>query len=352
MGSHPDQLSIFRARRIGLLGFDQVTASHLVASGEAFQAVALNHGYGGHISCYDVSVIGVPDRRFRTECGRAFKGSSDIRSAPPLDTIIVAGGRGILNPVVVTSLSEWLGERASITRRLCAIGTGIYALASAGLLNHREVAAEASVADDLRRRFPLLKVNGTSRVVQSGPYCTSAGLSAAILLALHLVEEDFGRHIARSVGERWLRPLTNHGANSALRRKTRERYSTARFADILAWMLRNLNSDLSVKALARRACMDPGHFSKMFKSVFGVPPTEFVANLRLNEARRRVLKRPKAARDIASAVGFTSGEAVRRTYQTRLATISHDFAQAAQRTNHCVQPLAWMTNADRDRAPS
>src|SRR5438477_11017730 len=68
--------------------------------------------------------------------------------------------------------------------------------------------------------------------------------------------------------------------------------------------MRNLDADLSVEVLARRACMCPSHFSKVFKSILGEPPRDFVQNLRLNEARGRLSKRQKTLRTVSESVGF------------------------------------------------
>ncbi len=42
-----------------------------------------------------------------------------------------------------------------------------------------------------------------------------------------------------------------------------------RFGDLIAWIMRNLNQNLTVEVLARQACMCPSHFTRAFKSVFG-----------------------------------------------------------------------------------
>ena len=63
--------------------------------------------------------------------------------------------------------------------------------------------------------------------------------------------------------------------------------------------------------------MCPAHFTRAFKSVFGTTPGEFVENLRLNEARRRLASRRKTVRSVAESVGFANPEAFRRAFQRR-----------------------------------
>jgi AraC-like DNA-binding protein len=79
-----------------------------------------------------------------------------------------------------------------------------------------------------------------------------------------------------------------------------------RFSDLVAWII----PDLSVEVLARRVSMCPGHVSKVFKSIFGEASRDFVHNLRLNEARRRLSRRQKILGIVAQSVGFTDSTAL------------------------------------------
>ena len=61
-------------KRVGLIGFDDVTALHLIGPAEAFAAAALDDGYGGRIPCYEVEILGATSERFHAESGVAFTG--------------------------------------------------------------------------------------------------------------------------------------------------------------------------------------------------------------------------------------------------------------------------------------
>ena len=69
------------------------------------------------------------------ECGIAVKPQLDINDSPPLDTVIVPGGSGIHDGRLNRKIVKWLCRRAPGTRRIAAVGTGIYALAATGLLD-------------------------------------------------------------------------------------------------------------------------------------------------------------------------------------------------------------------------
>jgi transcriptional regulator GlxA family with amidase domain len=308
-------------KRIGLVGFDQVTALHLIGTADAFSAAALDDGYGSRIPCYEVCTIGAPSELFRTESGVTFTAESDLQNAPACDTIIIAGGAGLREPRLVEPIAEWLLQRAGETRRVGAVCTGIYALAATGLLDERAVTTHWRVAQDLARRFPSLKIDHKKPLVRDGSFYTAHGLSGGINLALTMIEEDYGPYVTRTVArELTLSADAPNDSQSTLAKSAKENHTTDRFAELVGWIVRNLDSDLSVEALARRACICPSHFSKAFKSIFGQPPTEFVETLRLNEARRRLTKRQKTLQSVALSVGFTNPDTFQRAFERRFGT--------------------------------
>jgi transcriptional regulator GlxA family with amidase domain len=304
-------------KRIGLIGFDRVTALHLVGPAEAFCAATLDDGYGGRIPCYEVCTIGVHSEHFCAESGMEFQGQANLLNAPDCDTIIVAGGAGIRSPEIADEIARRLMQRASETRRMASVCTGLYGLAPTGLLDDRDVTVHWRFAREVAQRFPRLRINHKRALIQDGPFYTSSGLGAGINLSLAMIRDDYGPHVAQAVErELVLYPTETERPDSPERLRADSR-PNERFADLIPWIVRNLQGDLSVEILARRACMCPTHFSKAFKSVFGQPPKIFVENLRLNEARRRLSKRQKTIFGVAASVGFTDAAAFQRAYQRR-----------------------------------
>jgi transcriptional regulator GlxA family with amidase domain len=325
------RISIFRPIRVGLVGFDEVTALHLVGPADAFVGAALDDGYGNRIPCYEVHTIGVFSDRFRAEDGLMFEAGRTLSSAPVLDTIIVAGGNGIRRSEVSHEVAAWILKRVNDTRRIGAVCTGIYGVAPTGLLDGREVTTHWRFARDLARRFPRLRIDHRKPFVRDGAYYTTTGLSGGMNLSLAMIQEDYGPYVAQSVEEGLTLRLTKEDQEELPSDAVPvDNYPIDRFSDLVAWVIKNLHADLSIEVLARRACMCPGHFSKLFKSVFGEPPSDFVQNLRLNEARRRLSKRQRTLRTVAASVGFSSSDSFHRAFERRFGIRPNKYVENRQ----------------------
>ena len=304
-------------KRIGLVGFDGVTALHLVGAADAFSAAMLDDGYGGRIACYEVCTLGVSSERFQADSGVAFTANATLAAAPELDTIIVAGGSGIRSNGADQAIARWLLERAPTTRRIGVACSGIYGVAPTGLLDGREVTTHWRIATDVARRFPRLKVEHKRALVQDGRFYTSSGLSAGINLPLALIREDYGPHLGQSVARELAFLQIQAQQRDSTQAADGQSQPIDRFADLVAWIMRNLHADLTVEALARRACMCPDHFSRAFKSLMGEPPSTFVENLRLNEAQRRLSKSQKTVQSVAASVGFSNPATFQRAFERK-----------------------------------
>lgn len=318
MASGRDPAEVFRPKSVGLVGFDQVTAMNLIGPADSFAAALLDDGYGNRIPCYEVHTIGVFSNRLRTENGISFQAQHTLSAAPELDTIIIAGGRGATRPDVSDKIAGWILKRVKDTRRLGAVGTGVHALAATGLLNGRDATTHWRFARELSRQFPRVKIDHRKSFVRDGPFYTTTGLTGGVNLAVAMISEDYGPHLGQLTEEELTLRLTKQDQEELPpEASSSENYPIDRFSELVAWVMRNLDADLSVAVLARRACMCPSHFSKVFKSILGEPPRDFVQNLRLNEARRRLLRRQRTVRTVFESVGFTSSPAFQEAFERK-----------------------------------
>jgi len=142
---------------VGILGFDGVTALDLVGPAEAFSiASEVVQSRDGGLPPYQITVLGLTGLRFVAESGLRFEAHALLEAAPPPDTLIVPGGRGLREHDATARLASWLRANAQACRRVASVCTGIYGLPSSGLLDGRRVATHWRFARDVAQRFPKL----------------------------------------------------------------------------------------------------------------------------------------------------------------------------------------------------
>jgi transcriptional regulator GlxA family with amidase domain len=301
-------------KRIGFIGYDDVTALDLFGPLEVFDTA--NTRVGPAQRPYELVVLSPTGAPFKLEQGVLVSAHESLADAFPLDTVLVPGGSGARDAVKARETIAWLKANAGRFRRIASVCIGIYILAETGLLDGKRATTHWRYASDVARRFPHVTLNPDAIYIRDGQLSTSAGVTAGIDLALAMVEEDLGSDAALSVARDLVVYLKRSGGQMQFSEPLQFQIRAAdRFGELADWMLRNLHGDLSIDALAQRARLSPRQFSRRFKAVFGTSPGDYVERLRLDEARRRLPGGGQTVESIAASVGYASDDAFRRAFE-------------------------------------
>lgn len=118
-----------------------------------------------------------------------------IDKHPNLDVLIVPGGVHT-RELEKQNVIEWLTRVNRQTRITASVCTGAFLLAKAGILQDKSCTTHWEDIPDLRAMFPALDVKEDTAWVDNGRVVTSAGISAGIEMALHLVSKLAGKDLA------------------------------------------------------------------------------------------------------------------------------------------------------------
>lgn len=136
-----------------------------------------------------------------------------IDNCPKPDIIVLPGGNtgiALVNPRVIEWIKQASADESTILMSVC---TGAFLLADAGLLEGKRATTHWGSIDDLRREAPNTTVVNDARIVDNGRIITTAGVSAGIDGALHLVDRLLGREVAQRTARymeyNWQPPVAN-----------------------------------------------------------------------------------------------------------------------------------------------
>ncbi|MFF2848766.1 DJ-1/PfpI family protein [Streptomyces sp. NPDC058001] len=118
---------------------------------------------------------------------------------PALDVLLHPGGQGTRPLLNDSGHLEWVrGQRESVPL-MTSVCTGSLVFAAAGLLNGRPATTHWGSLELLKELDPTIDVRADDRFVDDGDTVTSAGVSAGIDMALHLVARLSSPERARQV---------------------------------------------------------------------------------------------------------------------------------------------------------
>jgi len=204
--------------------------------------------------------------------------------------------------------------------------TGAFLLVEAGLFGGRRATIYWVYCDRLAERYPDVEVDPEPIFVRDGDVYTSAGVTAGMDLALALVEEDRGRQSALDAA-RWLVMFVKRpGGQSQFSAQLSARPAEQRpLREVQEWIAGNLDADLTVSALARRANMSERSFARAFRRELGITPASYVTTVRLEAARIELESGAELVEGVARRTGFGTVETMRRAFNRRLGVSPADY---------------------------
>jgi transcriptional regulator GlxA family with amidase domain len=131
-----------------------------------------------------------------------------FENAPKPQVIVIPaqGGRS-------ESQKKWLLENAKTADVTMSVCTGASMLAGYRLLDHQKATTHYMFVEEMQKKYPAVEFVTGLRYIDNDKVATSAGETAGIDLALHVVERYYGREIAQTTadfmeykGELWKNP--------------------------------------------------------------------------------------------------------------------------------------------------
>ncbi len=179
---------------VGILVFEGVELLDFTGPAEVF-AIA------GHGSMFKVVTIAETKAPFATMGGLTFTPSHTYADTPALGVLVVPGGN--MRAVSPAGMA-WLKATAAATPITMSVCMGSMLLARAGLLAGLEVTTHHWSLEHLQTTVPTCRVVPGKRFVDAGRVITTAGVTAGIDGALHVVGRLHGADAATWAAKEWM----------------------------------------------------------------------------------------------------------------------------------------------------
>jgi transcriptional regulator GlxA family with amidase domain len=213
-------------------------------------------------------------------------------------------------------LIAWLARLAPGQQglRLVTVCSGALLAARAGLLDGRRATTHHHHLDDLARLAPRATVLQDRVFVEDGEVFTSAGVTAGIDLALHLIAGHAGELVAARVAEQMAVPLRRGAADPELSPLLAHRqHLNARLHRVQDALSQAPREDWPLARMAALAATTPRTLSRLFAQHAATSPQAYLRGVRLAVARN-ALQAGASVAAASEAAGFSAELQLRRAW--------------------------------------
>lgn len=175
-------------RRVAVLMFDNVEVMDFAGPFEVFGVSGLREGK----NLFDVYAVARESKPVMARNNLSVNPDYSFRDCPRPDILVVPGGFGTRREKHNPSVLEFIRQHTEQAERVLSVCSGALLLAKAGLLDGLHATTHRGALAELKGDSPTTTVLETARVVDNGKIVLSAGISAGIDAALHIVADLHG----------------------------------------------------------------------------------------------------------------------------------------------------------------
>jgi AraC family transcriptional regulator, transcriptional activator FtrA len=271
---------------------------------------------------YRFETCAAKNRSVRGQYGMRMRVAAGLSRLIAAGTIVIPGWEGVDVPVPPAVLDA-LREAHARGARLLSICSGAFVLAATGLLDGKRATTHWRYAEELRRRYPEVRVDPNVLYVDEGSVLTSAGSAAGLDLCLHLVRRDYGPAVANHVARRLvISPHRDGGQAQFLERPVEGREQALSERQPLSALLdkirHRLAEPLRIGELARLAVMSERTFMRRFRAATGLSPADWITRARVDQARELLESTTLPIDHIAERCGLGSPTTLRHHFRKKV----------------------------------
>ncbi|MBA1428823.1 MULTISPECIES: GlxA family transcriptional regulator [Pseudomonas fluorescens group] len=268
------------------------------------------------VSHWQVDKQGMPVRVFDTQPG------ADLTLAAVLVPPSVGDFSEEQTP---PALLEWLRQQHAAGTVLAGVCIGSIMLARSGLLDGRRATAHWSSAASFAVRYPAVRLEADTPIVDDGDLITTAGLMAWSELGLRLVERLLGPSIAADTARFLVIEHSGSASQCASNFAPILGHGDAAILKVQHWLQASGAVEVSIAAMAQQAGLEERTFLRRFRSATGLKPTEYCQHLRVGKARQLLELTNGTIDHIAWTVGYQDPSAFRATFKKITGLVPSDY---------------------------
>lgn len=213
----------------------------------------------------------------------------------------------------VKEIAAWLQRGYEAGAYICSVCTGAFFLARTGLLNGKKCTTHWKRTEELKQRYPLAQVTDNILFTEDQRVFTSAGVTAGIDLALHIISRIKGESFSFKVARELVVYVRRQGqeAQQSIFINYRNHMNAGIHA-VQDYVQENIDKKISISQLAGVACTSSRNLTRLFKKETGITVNGFITLVRKELLGKLAAEQDFSRRQMAALCGLKSERQVIR----------------------------------------
>lgn len=233
------------------------------------------------------------------------------------DLIVVPAFKGEADTVLEKNraLIDWIKVMHAQGAEIASLCVGSFFLAEAGLLDGKPCTSHWKAIEDIRRRYPLVKLQPDTVLTDRDGIYTGGGAFSSLGLMLYLVEKFCGRETGIQVSKNFsINPDQMSQAHFAVFQGQR-RHGDGDILKAQSFIEENYQKEISVEQIAEQSNMSKRNFIRRFKKATRNTPLEYLQRVKIEAAKKALEISNKSISALMYDVGYNDMKTFREIFK-------------------------------------
>ncbi len=209
--------------------------------------------------------------------------------------------RGIIKQY--PELLAWLQHHHQQGALICAVGTGSFFLAQAGLLKHKVATTHWYYFDAFSALYPDVQLQRDRFITRAGNLYCAGSVNSVRDVMLHFIEEASGADVANQVSRHFTHEIKRSYTSTFLKSTPQNYHEDEVIVEIQDWMHSQYHTQIRLEDMAEKFDISVRSLNRRFRQATGKTPVQYLQQIRLDNAKELL----RASNLPIAEVAFNSG---------------------------------------------
>ncbi|WP_050929618.1 GlxA family transcriptional regulator [Aestuariivita boseongensis] len=286
----------------------------LIGFSAALEALSLANRHPSGRTHYSWRILSEDGQPVPAYNGITVTADSGLTDLARDETLIVCAGENV-GAVSTPRVLSWLRRETKRGGDYGALSSGAYTLALAGLIRGKRVTTHWEYRNALSELLPDVIVQDSIYAVD-GRVFTTAGGAASMDLMLYRVHADYGPDVANWVADQMVYTDPREESHAQRRSLTGSGVRNSKLALILQIMENNIEDPLTPDEIAEVVGLSSRQIERLFNKYLNTSPKRYYLQMRLDKARDLLRQTSLPITEISVACGFRSSSHFSKCYRS------------------------------------
>jgi transcriptional regulator GlxA family with amidase domain len=235
----------------------------------------------------------------------------------------------LLLPALWRNPSPIVNQHSKLTHRLqtlpkttaiCAVSTGVWFPAHAGLLNGIPATTHWHWMDAFAAEFPAVSLKRKYLITQGNNIYCAGSVNAIADLMIYFIERYYSNAIAQAVEGQFSPEIRRPWNRQIYQQESFDNHDDETVIAIQDWLQANIANSITMSTVAKRFDMSLRSFNRHFKQATGTTPLYYLQKLRVDTAQDLLRTTNLSITEISYRVGYNDSAYFSRLFQKHFST--------------------------------